>query len=74
MVSILPCQGKDAGSIPVTNSIKTKGDFKMNKEAKLLKLKARAVHIKSRGRYLESPGVLKKVNRQIAALEKELNM
>lgn len=43
----------------------------MNKEAKLLKLKARAVHIKSRGRYLESPGVLKKVNRQIAALEKE---
>lgn len=46
----------------------------MNKEAKLLKLKARAVHIKSRGRYLESPGVLKKVNRQIVALEKELNM
>lgn len=74
MVSILPCQGKDAGSIPVTNSIKTKGDFKMNKEAKLLKLKARAVHIKSRGKYLEAPGVLKKVNRQIVALEKELNM
>ena len=53
------------------NIFKTKGDFKMNKEAKLLKLKARAVHIKSRGRYLESPGVLKKVNRQIATLEKE---
>lgn len=46
----------------------------MSKEAKLLKLKARAIHIKSRGRYLEAPGVLKKVNRQIVALEKELNM
>ena len=45
----------------------------MNKEAKLLKLKARAVHIKARGKYLEAPGVLKKVTRQIAALEKELS-
>ena len=44
----------------------------MNKANKLMKLKARAVHIKSRGKYLEAPGVLKKVQRQIATLEKEL--
>ena len=46
----------------------------MTKQDKLLKLKARAIHIKSRGKYLEAPGVLKKVNRQIVALERELNM
>ena len=39
--------------------------------SKLLRLKARLTKIKSRGRYLESPGVLKKVTRQIAALEAE---
>jgi len=44
----------------------------MNKQNKLLKLKARAIAIKARGKYLEAPGVLKKVNRQIATLEKEL--
>lgn len=39
---------------------------------KLLKLKARRVHILARSRYLECPGVLKKVNREIKNLEKEL--
>ncbi len=40
---------------------------------KLLKLKARKVNILARGRYFECPGVLKKVNREIAKLEKELS-
>ena len=44
----------------------------MNKQAKLAKLKARAVAIKARGKYLEAPGVYKKVLRQIATLENEL--
>ena len=37
--------------------------------AKLLKLKARKVKVLSRGNYFESPGALKKINRQIAKLE-----
>ena len=37
--------------------------------AKLLKLKARKVKILSRGNYFESPGALKKIDRQIAKLE-----
>ena len=40
-------------------------------ENKLLKLLARRSHIVARGRYNDSPGVLKKVERQIARLEKE---
>ena len=44
----------------------------MNKTNKLLKLKAREKSIMARGKYLEAPGVLKKVQRQIATLEKEL--
>jgi len=44
----------------------------MNKQNKLLKLKARAVHIKARGKFLEAPGVYNKVLRQIATLEQEL--
>ena len=38
---------------------------------KLLRLKARLTKIKARGRYLESPGVLNKVTRQIKRLENE---
>ena len=44
------------------------------KLAKLYKLKARKQAIMARGKYLDAPGVLKKVNRQIVTLEKELNM
>lgn len=39
---------------------------------KLLKLKARRVNILARGRYFECPGALKRVNREIKNLEKEL--
>ena len=39
---------------------------------KLLRLKARLTKIKSRNRYLDSPGVYNKVVRQIKRLEKEL--
>lgn len=42
------------------------------KLAKLYKLKARKQAIMARGKYLDAPGVLKKVTRQIASLEKEL--
>jgi len=41
----------------------------MSKEVKLATLKMREKRIKSRGKYLEAPGVLKKVQRQIRALE-----
>ena len=44
----------------------------MNKLNKLLKLKAREKAIIARGKYLDAPGVLKKVQRQIATLEREL--
>ena len=40
---------------------------------KLYKLKARLQHIEARGKYIDSPGVYKKVLRQIKRLEKELN-
>ncbi len=42
------------------------------KLAKLYKLKARKQAITARGKYLDAPGVLAKVTRQIARLEKEL--
>ena len=41
-------------------------------ETKLYKLKAREIMIVSRGKYLEAPGVLKKVKRQLATLEEEI--
>lgn len=42
----------------------------MNKETKLAILKAREIKILARNKYLDCPGVLKKVRRQIANLEK----
>lgn len=42
------------------------------KLAKLNQLKTRRDLILSRGKYLDAPGVLKKVTRQINKLEKEL--
>ena len=39
---------------------------------KLLRLRARLVHIEARSKYLDAPGVRKKVIRQIKRLEKEL--
>lgn len=38
---------------------------------KLLRLKARKIAITARGKYADSPGVLRKVTRQIKNLEKE---
>ena len=42
------------------------------KELKLLRLMSRETKIKARGKYLESPGVYKKVLRQINSLKKEI--
>lgn len=42
------------------------------KLAKLNQLKTRRNAILTRGKYLDAPGVLKKVTRQINRLEKEL--
>ena len=44
----------------------------MNKQAKLAKLKARAVAIKARGKYLEAPGVYKKVLKSNVTVSYEL--
>lgn len=44
----------------------------MNKELKLGQLKLRERNILARGKYKKSGGVLKKVQRQIATLEKQL--
>ena len=45
--------------------------YMSKEEIKLLSLKNRAIKIKARGRYLESPGVYKKVLRQIKRLENQ---
>ena len=42
------------------------------KQARLNELKTRQNAIITRGKYVDAPGVLKKVNRAIARLEKEL--
>lgn len=44
----------------------------MNKQVKLSQLRLRERNILARGKYKKSGGVLKKVQRQIATLEKEL--
>ena len=46
----------------------------MNNKAKLATLKMRAKKIRARGKYLQSPGVLKKVLRQIKTLEEAQNV
>ena len=39
---------------------------------KMLRLMARKIAIESRGKYKDSPGVLRKVTRQIKNIEKDL--
>lgn len=43
----------------------------MTKEQKRMVLIARLNHVKSRGKYLDCPGVVKKLERQIRNLEED---
>lgn len=46
----------------------------MDKRSELARLEMRAATIITRGKYAKSPGVLRKVNRKIAALRRELGI
>ena len=46
----------------------------MDKRMELARLETRAATIMTRGKYLKSPGALRKINRKIAALRRELGI
>lgn len=46
----------------------------MDKYMELRRLQTRAATITTRGKYLKSPGVLRKINRKISNLMRELGM
>lgn len=46
----------------------------MDKYSELARLETRASAIVTRGKYVKCPGVLRKINRKIAALRRELGI